>query len=219
MKHDQSIVTQYWDKVATNFDSIYTGRDRSSVLRFLDRSLRKDMYQRFDWVMEHAGDLEGKSVCDVGCGCGRFVAEFARRGAGRVLGVDPAPRMLELARELVASEGVADKCDFVQADVLDYTAEEEYDLVVAIGLWDYIAEPTERLRRIRSLTRGKFLSAWPRFWTWRMPVRKVRLEYILGCPVYFYRVPQVQEVLNRAGFQVTKLVRVGKLFCVESIPC
>jgi len=218
MKYDQSVVTDYWDKVAASFDSIYTGKDRSRLLRLLDRSLRKDMYQRFDWVMERAGDLHGQSVCDIGCGSGRFVTEFAKRGASRVVGVDPAPRMLELARELAERDGVADRCDFVQADVLDYAPAEGYDLVIAIGLWDYIAEPTERLRRARSITRGKFLSAWPQFWTWRMPIRKLRLQYILGCPVYFYRVSQIHQVLSRAGFQVTRCLRIGKLFCVESVP-
>ena len=218
MKHNQSVVTGYWNKTASSFDSIYTGEGRSGLLRLLDHSLRKDMYQRFDWVMERAGDVKGRSICDIGCGSGRFVTEFAKRHAGRVVGVDPADEMLQLARELVRRDGTAPVCDFVQADVLNFTPSESFDLVIAIGLWDYIPDPLERLRRIRAITTGKFLSAWPRLWTWRMPIRKVRLQYLLGCPVYFYRSPQVRQLLGQAGFEVLSSVAIGKLFCVEAAP-
>ena len=218
MKHNQSVVTGYWNKTASSFDSIYTGQGRSGLLRLLDRSLRKDMYQRFEWVMERSGDVTGQSICDIGCGSGRFVTEFAKRGATRVVGVDPAAEMLQLAGELVHRDGTAAACEFVQADVLDYAPGESFDLVIAIGLWDYISQPTDRLRRIRAITRGRFLSAWPRFWTWRMPVRKLRLQYLLGCPVYFYRSPQVRQLLGQAGFEVLSCVTIGKLFCVEAAP-
>ncbi len=218
MKHDQSVVTGYWNKVASSFDSIYTGEGRSGLLRFLDRSLRKDMSQRFEWVLERGSDVHGQAICDIGCGSGRFVVEFAKRGANRVVGVDPAADMLRLAGELVEREGVATPCEFVEADVLDYRPSASFDLVIAIGLWDYILDPTQRLRRIRDISKGKFLSAWPRFWTWRMPVRKVRLQYLLGCPVYFYRRPRVCELLQESGFKVTSCTTVGKLFCVEALP-
>jgi hypothetical protein len=49
-----------------------------------------------------------------------------------------------------------------------------------------------------------------------MPVRKVRLQYILGCPVYFFRKPQVYKMLEDAGFEVVSCETIGKLFCVEA---
>ena len=51
-----------------------------------------------------------------------------------------------------------------------------------------------------------------------MPVRKVRLQYIRGCPVYFFRKPRVFEMLDRAGFEVVHCDAIGKLFCVEARP-
>ena len=134
--------------------------------------------------------MRGKSVCDIGCGSGRFVDELASRGASRLVGVDVAPEMLKIARELVARSGNSQPCEFLHSDVLDWKTDQKFDITIAIGFWDYIAHPPERLRIIRGLTRGKFLSAWPRFWTWRMPVRKARLA-VRGCPVYFFRKPGV----------------------------
>jgi SAM-dependent methyltransferase len=212
----QAKVTQYWDKVATDFDAIYSGA-KSPFQRGLDRWFRKDIYQRFDWVMERAGDVRGQSVCDVGCGSGRFVAALAQRGAARVTGVDVAPEMLRLAGGLAQHEGVLDRCDFLLGDILDLEIDRSFDLTIAIGLWDYIPDPTQRLIKIRRVTRGKFLSAWPRRWTWRAPVRKVRLG-VLGCPVYFFSRGDVRRLLAAGGFRVTREDVVGKLYCVEADP-
>src|SRR5438128_11169965 len=96
-------VKQFWNDVAHQFDAIYSGK-KNGVARALDRWLRREIYQRFDWVMEQSGDVTGQKICDVGCGSGRFVAALAKRGAAHVTGVDIAPEMLKLARELAASE-------------------------------------------------------------------------------------------------------------------
>ena len=216
-KDNMPQVARFWNDIAEDFDAIYTGR-KSPVGRLLDQWLRKDIYQRLEWVMERCGDVRGRRICDIGCGSGRFVTEFAKRGAEHITGVDVAPEMLRLSQELVTRDGVADRCDFVLSDVLNWKTSEIYDIVIAIGFWDYIQDPPERLRLIRNLTRTTFLSAWPRFWTWRMPVRKVRLQYIKGCPVYFFRRAQVEAVLREAGFEVVRCDTVGKLFCVEARP-
>jgi SAM-dependent methyltransferase len=210
-------VARFWNNIAGEFDTIYTGR-KGLIGRMLDKIFRADIYQRFDWVMQKAGDVRGKRICDIGCGTGRFVTEFAKRGAAQVTGVDVAPEMIRLSRNLVAEDGTAAVCDFHEADILNWKTKDKFDLTIAIGFWDYIMEPPERLRLIRNITGEQFLSAWPRFWTWRMPVRKVRLQYIRGCPVYFFRKSQVYKMIEDAGFKVTSCETVGKLFCVDARP-
>jgi ubiquinone/menaquinone biosynthesis C-methylase UbiE len=216
-KDNMPQVARFWNDIAEDFDTIYTGR-KGAVGRALDQWFRKDIYQRFDWVMERCGDVRGLRICDIGCGSGRFVTEFAKRGAAHVTGVDVAPEMLRLSQQLVAHDGTAGCCDFVLADVLNWKTDQKFDIAIAIGFWDYIQDPPERLRLIRNMTKTTFLSAWPRFWTWRMPVRKVRLQYIKGCPVYFFRRQQITGMLREAGFEVVRCDTVGKLFCVEARP-
>ena len=204
-------IANYWDRIAPQFDAIYSGK-KNPIARSLDRWLRRDIYERFDWVMRKAGD--SKTVCDVGCGSGRFVAALAQRGA-RVTGLDFAPQMLDLARDLVKQAGVADRCNFVLSDILDWKTNETFDLVIAIGFWDYVANPLDRLKVIRSITRDRFLSAWPRAGTMRAAIRKKRLT-VAGCPVYFFTHDQVEEYLTKAGFSVTSSEIYGQLFCVEA---
>jgi len=217
MKQDNiAQVAQFWNTIATDFDDIYSGQ-KSPMARALDRWLRKDMFQRFEWVIKSADESRPATVCDVGCGSGRFVAALAKKGVKQVTGVDIAPNMIRLAEQLVSREQVADRCRFFQSDVLDWKTDERFDMVIAIGFWDYIADPLPRLRLIRKLTKNKFLSAWPRLWTWRMPIRKARLAF-RGCPVYFFSKPRVYELLNQAGFEVVSCQTIGKLFCIEARP-
>jgi ubiquinone/menaquinone biosynthesis C-methylase UbiE len=218
MQDNMPIVARFWNDIATDFDAIYTGKNKSAIAKAADRHFRKDIYQRFDWVMEKSGDVKNKTVCDIGCGSGRFVIELARRGSPRVTGVDVAPNMLKLASDLIAQNRVTDRCDLVEADVLNWKTSDKYDITIAIGFWDYIMDPPARLRNIRAITKQQFLSAWPRFWTWRMPVRKVRLEYINGCPVYFYKKQHIYEMMEKTGFRVESCETVGKLFCVDARP-
>ena len=213
---DVARLARYWDAAAQDFDAIYSGR-KAPLSRALDRWLRQDMFERFTWVMERAGDVRGQSICDVGCGSGRFVSAFAQRGAARVVGIDLSPRMLQLAQQLVAAEGVADRCAFVQRDILGWETSERFDLTLAVGFWDYTAEPGPRLQAMRRLTGRRLLSTWPRFGTWRMRIRKARLT-ALGCPVYFYRRTEVVRQLETAGFRVDRCDVIGQLFCVEASP-
>ena len=95
----QETVTKYFDVAAEEFDSIYTGEGKGFWGRLLDRSLRKDMYERFRLTVENCGDIPDRTVLDVGCGTGRFSIALAQRNA-RVVGIDPAPTMLAIANRL-----------------------------------------------------------------------------------------------------------------------
>jgi len=56
-------------------------------------------------VVERAMPVAGERVVDVGCGTGNAALLAAARGA-RVTGVDPAPRLLEVAREEADRRGL-----------------------------------------------------------------------------------------------------------------
>ncbi|HXX27059.1 MAG TPA: class I SAM-dependent methyltransferase [Terriglobales bacterium] len=206
-------IADYWNRIAPRFDAIYSGQ-KNHFARMGDRVFRRDMYQRFDWVMRKSGDVRGRTVCDVGCGSGRFVSALAQRGA-TVTGLDFAPAMLQLAKQLVEQDGVAARCDFVLTDILNWKTDRSFDEVIAIGFWDYVAEPLSRLKVIRQISRGVFLSAWPRAGTWRMVLRTVRLK-LAGCPVYFWNEAEVRGLLAEAGFKVESCEIYGQLYCVAA---
>jgi SAM-dependent methyltransferase len=214
MPSESDKVLNYWDRSAAGFDAIYTGA-KPGWAKALDKSLRRDMYERFDWVIENSGEVRGKSVCDLGCGTGRYVIEYARRGARRVLGVDGAPRMVEKTSELIAQAGLDGSAQVQQYDILNFPEREIFDVTIAVGVFDYTKDASPYLEKIRRVTGARFLSTFPRYWTYRMPIRKVRLG-VLGCPVYFYTAEQVQKLHEKAGFICERIEKVGAIYCVSA---
>lgn len=57
-------------------------------------------------VLQMVGDLEGKTVVDLGCGSGFFTLELAKAGAAAVCGVDNSHQQIKLARELSAHPAI-----------------------------------------------------------------------------------------------------------------
>jgi len=51
-------------------------------------------------------DVAGKDVVELGCGTAYFGAWLKKRGARRVVGVDPTPAQLETARRCIESTGI-----------------------------------------------------------------------------------------------------------------
>ena len=212
--HDKFL--DYWDREAESFDAIYSGA-KPLVPRLLDRWFRRDMRHRFDWILEQAGDLRGKSVCDLGCGSGRYLAACAQRGADSVVGVDAAPNMLRLAARHLEEAGLSARGQLRQFDLLRDPFEGSFDVTLAIGFFDYLRDLLPFLQRVRRLTRSRFLATFPRRWTWRMPLRRLRL-WFLGLPVCFYSADQVRSLLVQAGFRCERMETIGALFCVVAVP-
>ena len=69
------------------------------------------------------------------------------------------------------------------------------------------------MKRMREVSTDKAIMAFPRLWTWRAPVRKVRLT-IKGCDVYFYSAARISQLMKEAGFSRHTMTKVGKLYCV-----
>lgn len=204
-------VRSHFHATACEFDAIYSG-EKSALGRWLDRLLRWDMYERFRRTVEECSE-PGLSVLDVGCGSGRFSVAVAKAGAREVLGLDFAENMLEIARQLAAKEGVDDRCRFVARDFMECKFTQPFDVTLAIGLFDYVADCLPFLRKMRRVSRRKVVATFPRRWTWRAPIRKLRLA-LRGCPVFFFTRPQVQRLMTEAGFARHSIERIGKIYFV-----
>lgn len=203
-------VKEFWEAEATTFDAFYTGA-KGRFSRWLDRMLRWDMSARFDETMRECDDVTGAELLDVGCGSGRYALELARRGA-RVTGVDTAAQMIGIARRLAREERVEERCRFILSDFLSAPLDRTFEVTLAVGFFDYTADPHPYLAKMAGASKpgGKLVATFPRLWTWRAPVRKVRLG-LRRCPVRFYTRTRVEALLRGAGWEPRRVVRVGKL--------
>lgn len=183
----------------------------------MDNVFRKDMYERFVFTIKHCEPIQDRTFLDVGCGNGLYSLELARKGARHVLGIDISEVMIGLCKEASEREHFSDRCQFEQTDLLAYEGNTKFDVSFGIGLFDYISDPLPVLKKMRELTSDKVILAFPRYWTWRAPIRKVRLN-ARGCDVFFYTRSAIKELLSSAGFQRHEVYRVGKLHCVVAYP-
>jgi len=206
----------FWNNEADAFQSIYTHR-KSRFANTLDQIFRKDMYERFTFTIQNCEPIRDRTFLDVGCGNALYSLELARKGAAKVVGLDISEVMVGLCRKYSEDQNLSDRCTFMQTDLLDYKPESKFDVSFGIGLFDYISDPLPVLKKMREVSSGKVIGSFPRFWTWRAPVRKARLAR-KGCDVFFYSKARLVELLKDAGFSRWEIARVGKLYCVVAYP-
>ena len=192
-------VRDHFDDDAERFDSIYKQK-KNFVARFIDDYWRGVVQKRLQLNVEKLQPLAGKKILDVGCGSGRFCIAFAKEGAAKVVGVDFAKLMIDIAEELAKEEGVAQQCEFRVGAFPDIISESDapFDASTANGFFDYIAEPVPIIAKMRELTRGKVIMSFPKAVEWRVPVRRVRF-WMKGTPLFLYREEQVKKILADAG--------------------
>ena len=207
----------FWNSEADAFQSIYTHR-KSKFFNTLDQIFRKDMYERYQFTIANCEPIEGRTFLDVGCGNGLYSLELARRGARKVVGLDIAEVMIGLCKQASVNQNLDDRCTFIQTDLLEWdNSGMKFDVSFGIGLFDYISDPLPVLRQMRELSTDKAIMAFPRLWTWRAPVRKVRLT-MKGCDVFFYSAARINNLMKDAGFSRHTITKVGKLYCVVAYP-
>ncbi|MBV8945811.1 MAG: class I SAM-dependent methyltransferase [Solirubrobacterales bacterium] len=112
-------------------------------------------------VAERASLRRGDKVIDLACGTGNAALIAASRGA-RVVGVDAAPRLLDVARERARASGA--EVDFREGDLLDLpVADGAADVVLSVFGVIFATDPAGALREVRRVVRSGgrvFLSAW-----------------------------------------------------------
>ena len=115
--------------------------------------------RHFGREVEAGLPLAGLKILDVGCGAGLFAEPLARLGAD-VLGIDPAPASIAVARRHAEETGA--KLAYRAATVEDLAAEEaRFDVVAAMEVVEHVAEPQRFVAEAASLLRpgGLFLAS------------------------------------------------------------
>ena len=147
-------------------------------------------------------------MLDVGGGSGRIGELALEQGASRYVDVDLSDAMLALARQRLGRFD-DDKVTLIQGDFLRAAIPGSYEVILALGYFDYIENAPAHVRRMRELIApgGSVVASFPR-WTWtKGPIRKLRYEVINNCPIYDYTRDGLVDLF--AGFTNVE-VRPGK---------
>ena len=137
-------------------------------------------------------------MLDIGGGSGRVGELILEAGAREWVNADIAQEMLDLSKERLARFG--DKVKLVHGDFLTVPLEGTFDVVIALGFFDYQSDAHLYVRRMAELTSGSAVASFPR-WNWlKGPVRKVRYEVINNCPIFNYTERELRFLFGSAGF-------------------
>lgn len=205
-------VREHFEADATRFDAIYETK-KGPVQRFIDDVWRGVVKRRFKLTLEKLQPFDGKSVIDVGCGSGRYCLAYAHEGATRVVGIDFAQQMIDLADRYAAEQGIADRCKFVTGAFPQDAPAGPYDYATGMGFFDYIAEPLSIIRAMRAMTRSKMVMSFPKSREWRVPLRRVRF-WLAKCPLYLYSEASVRQLLRDAGIDKYEWIELDRDYIV-----
>lgn len=188
-------VREHFEADAQRFDAIYEDAGKSPLASWVDNVWRGVVRRRFEITLQKLQPLAGKSVLDVGCGSGRYCIAYATQGAARVVGIDVAANMIEIARGLATQAQVSDRCNFIVGKFPEAVPSGNFDVITANGFFDYIAEPGPLLESMQAST---LVMSFPKALEWRVPLRRLRF-WMNGCPLYLYSERRVRALLEEAG--------------------
>ena len=103
-----------------------------------DETLDDAQVAKLDLVCRKLRLRPGERMLDIGCGWGALVIHAAKEYGAHALGVTLSERQAALARERIASAGVADRC---RVEVLDYRAiegEGRFDKIASVGMVEHV---------------------------------------------------------------------------------
>jgi SAM-dependent methyltransferase len=145
------------------------------------------------WAVEHSRNWSGPvSVLDLGCGTGvRYVSNayvsslsFLSLSNFEVVGVDATQEMLDRAARYPFKKLLC-----MDIEALDIS--QQFDIIVCVGVLDFISQPREFLTNVAQLLKPD-------------PRSRVGLTFPEGGDMHSYTSLQIQQLLTSAGFTIEK---------------
>ena len=169
----------------TNFDPAEIARFDATASRWWDadgdmRPLHDLNPVRLEYI-ERAGPLAGKTIVDVGCGGGLLAEAMARKG-GKVLGIDLASELLDVARLHATQAGVAVDYERHSAEALAEARPGGFELVTCMEMLEHVPDPASTVRACARLVKPggmvffSTINRNPKAWA----LAVVGAEYVLG---------------------------------------
>lgn len=132
-----------------------------------DTEVQQRRIRRFLNYIKPIVDFSGMRVLDIGCGDGALCIEFAKQGAGSVVGVDIDANRIAGANRLAEAENLADVVRFDCAEFLtDEVSEEPFDLIISKAAFEHIPDPEACLAKVSEMLKegGYFATVFGPLW-------------------------------------------------------
>ena len=149
-------------------------------------------------------------MLDVGCGSGRIGEFVLDAGTSQYVGVDFSEPMIDLSRARLTR--FESRAELIVDDFLAAPLEGPFEVILAVGLFDYLPEPHRFSRRMFDLCAvgGCVVGSFPTWSPLKGPVRKVRYEWIGNCPIFNYSRRELELMFGASGFDRVEIQSPGR---------
>lgn len=146
--------------------------------------------------------LRDKSVLEVGCGIGDNLICCIQKGAAYTEGFDISGKSIELAKSKTKD---LPNTMFLKCSLKDYKTERKFDFILVLGVFEYLSNPLESLKKICSFLgdKGTLILLLSK------PIFIKRASFL--CRVVLSRLP-LKAVLPTARFMERVLEPFSSLF-------
>jgi SAM-dependent methyltransferase len=199
----ERVRARFEDK-AQQFDDLYDDE------RWLVRTLRPGLFRRRKLAIDTVAAYANPRVLDVGCGSGRIGEFVLETGASHYVGVDFSEPMIDLARARLTR--FETRTELIVDDFLAAPLDGPFEVILAVGLFDYLPEPHRFARRMFELCApgGCVVGSFPTWSLLKGPVRKVRYEWIGNCPIFNYSRRELELMFGASGFERIEIASPGR---------
>lgn len=196
---NSAAIKKRFERDARAFNAIYDEK-KSEFNTWLNRTFRKPIFERYEIAFEKMGNLRNKTILDVGCGSGVYTVQCALNGATKAKGIDFSQAMIKLAEKRAEDYGVNPRCQFELQDFLKMENKEQFDFTLAMGVFDYLANPSLFLKKLKIVTRQKIIASFPGHSLIRKPLRKMRYYFARNGRVFFYSYQDLKKLIQDVHF-------------------
>lgn len=189
-------VGRFFDHRARKFHRIY--ETTPIIERTFNRVLRRAMYARSEVLVEEVRRLPSPTLLDVGSGTGVNTFAALKAGASNALGLDLAATMVSMAKQGAQEEGLTDRCQFDEGDFMELPEDRHFDVVAALGVFDYVRESDVFLRKMCRVANRTVVASFPGR-GFRGQFRRIRYE-AQNCPLFLFTEDDVRSWASAEGF-------------------
>jgi 2-polyprenyl-3-methyl-5-hydroxy-6-metoxy-1,4-benzoquinol methylase len=206
MPSDSERARSYFDQLAPEYDRAFRQEGTNPFNAVVNRFFRGPTFatrmRRLESIFEEL-HLEGQTLLDLGCGSGQVSLLAASMGA-RVIGIDIAPRMLEIARTAAKGAGLGERIQYMEGDV-DTAPLPPSDVVLLIGVIEYYEDFAGLIHRAAGATRRNLIVAHTNRVPYRMLLRRL-LFSVRGAPLHFHSMDAVVASCEREELRLMRRV-------------
>jgi cyclopropane-fatty-acyl-phospholipid synthase len=140
-KHSDAAAISYHYDLSNDFYRLWLDRDMVYSCAYFETG-EEDLDQAQQAKLRHLCRKlrlqPGDQLLDVGCGWGGLARFAAREFGAEVFGITLSQAQLELGRQRVAEEGLADRIRLELLDYRDLPQDGRFDKVVSVGMFEHV---------------------------------------------------------------------------------